>query len=278
MQSKLIQKDSFIDDFRPKMITRSFSTMKPSQAEKDSQKEKDAKKKKGPKDPEISLKAKNLLWKFLLKESPLLILGFPFMFAGSLADFMIPHYVGLIINDLKDGKMSYEEGGVNRKLVEWIVIVVVGSLCAFLREFIFGVTSERLGTSLRQALFESIINKDVSFFDDMRTGDILSRLASDTQVVQDGLTTNVAMFVKALSIMVGSLVILFLIDWRIGLITVLILVPQLISTRLSGHLLNAFSEKYQSAKALMSNIATENLQNIRTVKAFADEDMCSTKF
>jgi len=42
--------------------------------------------------------------------------------------------------------------------------------------------------------------------------------------------------------------------------------------------LNAFSEKYQAAKALMSNIATENLQNIRTVKAFADEDMCSTKF
>ena len=208
------------------MVGRSFPTIRPSKKEKEEKEKKEVgKKNKGPKDPEIAAKAKNLLWKFLFRESPLLILGFPFMFAGSLVDFMIPHYVGLIINDLKDGKISYEEGGVNRKLVEWVFIVVIGSLCAFLREFVFGVTSERLGTNLRQALFESIINKDVSFFDDMRTGDILSRLASDTQVVQDGLTTNVAMFVKSCSIMIGSLVILFLVDWRVGLITVLILVP-----------------------------------------------------
>ena len=48
---------------------------------------------------------------------------------------------------------------------------------------IFGLIGERIGNSLRKRLFSSLINKDVEFYDENRTGDLISRISSDTQVV-----------------------------------------------------------------------------------------------
>ena len=66
----------------------------------------------------------------------------------------------------------------------------IGAVSALIRDSLFGITSERIGLSLRARLFEAIIRKDVSFYDDNRTGDIckptftnsdlVSRLQSDT--------------------------------------------------------------------------------------------------
>ena len=107
----------------------------------------------------------------------------------------------------------------------WILWTVFSSLCAFIREVIFGVTSQRVGRSLRSKLFKTILNKDMAFYDSFKTGDMLSRLGSDTQVVQDGLTTNVAMLVKAACIAVGCIAILCMYNIIIGLTTLAIVLP-----------------------------------------------------
>lgn len=80
---------------------------------------------------------------------------------------------------------------------------------SFLREIIFGIVSQKLGMSIRSQLFSTIVKKDVSFYDDIRTGDMLSRLNSDTQVVQDGLSTNVMMAVKSTCIVMVVFGIMF---------------------------------------------------------------------
>ena len=45
---------------------------------------------------------------------------------------------------------------------------------------IFGLIGERIGNNLRKSLFNSMINKDVEFYDENRTGELLSRISSDT--------------------------------------------------------------------------------------------------
>mmetsp|Transcript_23732 Transcript_23732/g.29496 ORF Transcript_23732/g.29496 Transcript_23732/m.29496 type:complete len:331 (+) Transcript_23732:760-1752(+) len=140
------------------------------------------------------------------------------------------------------------------------------------------MTSEKIGQSIRHKLFEAIIRKDVNFYDNIRTGDLLSRLGSDTQIVQDGLTTNVSMFVRSLCILVGTIVILFTYNWILALIIIGCILPSVISSRITAGMLNTFSVRYQKSKGEMSNIATESISNIRTVKAFADEQDSSLKF
>jgi len=56
---------------------------------------------------------------------------------------------------------------------------------------------------------------------------MLSRLSSDTQIVQDGLSSAVAMFFKAVTIWIGTIVILFTYDWRLALMICAVVAPQI---------------------------------------------------
>ena len=73
---------------------------------------------------------------------------------------------------------------------------------------------------------------------------MLSRLGSDTQIVQDGLSSNVAMFFKATTIWVGTIIILFTYDWRLGLIILAVVAPQILAQRLSFYFLKSFTTRY----------------------------------
>ncbi len=102
---------------------------------------------------------------------------------------------------------------LNKQIATWAIILTVGSLFGGIRDYLYALSSEKIGLAIREMFFESIIKKDTSFFDDRKIGDILSRLTSDTQIVQMGLTTNVAMFLKSLFVMVAVYVILFIYNW-----------------------------------------------------------------
>ena len=98
---------------------------------------------------------------------------------------------------------------------------------------IFGVAGERLGNSLRKQLFGSLINKDVGFFDENRTGELISRISSDTQVVQEGLTTAVAMSVREIAKVILVFVIIFLYSWQVALIAIGTMAPSIIVTKVA---------------------------------------------
>ena len=86
------------------------------------------------------------------------------------------------------------------------------------------------------------------------------------------------MSIKALAVCVGTIVILFTYDWRLALIIVAVVIPQILAQRVSSHYLKAFTTRYQKVKSEMSNFGAEQITNIRNVKAFADEDMASLRF
>lgn len=106
------------------------------------------------------------------------------MFFGSLMDFIFPNFISQVVNKAQENK--FDE--IDQILLQWIVIMLVSAFCGAIRDLLMGWASQRLGGMLRVSLFEALVNQDVAFFDDNRTGDILSRIGSDTQVVQDGLT------------------------------------------------------------------------------------------
>lgn len=70
------------------------------------------------------------------------------MFAGSLIEFLMPDFIGKSVNAIKDGNFT-GEGGVNELIVMSLMVTAFTATCSFFRELIFGVTSEKLGRSLR---------------------------------------------------------------------------------------------------------------------------------
>ena len=176
---------------------------------------------------------------------------------------------------------------VSEILSTWVACMFVSAACAFLRDVLFGMTSQRIGTRVRQRLFEAVIKKDVSFFDDNRTGDIrksyasnqvVSRISSDTQVVQDGLSSSVAMFCKHTAVCVGMIIIMFTYSVRLTFFAILMLTPALFSNRIFFQFFRKFNIDYQKGKADMAAIAGESFSNVRVVKAFAEEDGSVKRF
>ena len=86
------------------------------------------------------------------------------------------------------------------------------------------------------------------------------------------------MFVKSATIWVGTIVILFTYEWRLALIILAVVFPQIFAQRISFYFLSSFELRYQKAKSYMSQVGSEAISNMRTVKAFADEEMTGLRF
>lgn len=111
-----------------------------------------------------------------------------------------------------------------------MVILLFGVACTFVQTSLFGLTGERIGNSLRRRLFSSLINKDVEYYDANRTGELLSRISSDTQVVNEGLTTAVAQAAKELTKVAVVCIIISFYSIPLAVICILCLAPSLYVT------------------------------------------------
>ena len=90
-------------------------------------------------------------------------------------------------------------------------------------------------------------------------------------MVQDGLTSSVAHFLKNLFIQIGMVIIMFTYSIRLTFFAMLMLTPSLFSRRVFMGIFAKYNNMFQKAKAEMGAVANENISNIRVVKAFANE-------
>jgi len=85
---------------------------------------------------------------------------------------------------------------------------------------------------VRKQLFEKLIHLDTAFYDESRTGDLLSRINSDTQVIQEGLSVSISMLVKAGATCIAMVIIMFTYSWELTLYALLLILPSMSIGRL----------------------------------------------
>jgi ABC transporter fused permease/ATP-binding protein len=154
-----------------------------------------------------------------------------------------------------------------------LVAFAVQSVFAMLRAWLFTVAGERVVTRLRIDLYKALLRKDVAFFDATRTGELTSRLSSDTTVLQNTVTVNVSM---ALRFGVGAIGGVALLVWqspRLALLAMGVVPIVAVGAAVYGRALRSLSGEVQDALARSTEIAEESLGGIRTVRSFAREGL-----
>lgn len=147
-----------------------------------------------------------------------------------------------------------------------------------MRAAIFNIISHRIARNLRKDFFEAIIYKDIGFFDQNHTGDLVSRLNSDVQVVQDTLGTSLSMLARGFLFLTVTSVILCVISLPLTGVTFAGVIPLSLFSKVYSTWVRRLQRKLQSERASMNNLAEESFANIRTVKSFANEKGESIKF
>lgn len=126
-----------------------------------------------------------------------------------------------------------------------MIVCVISAFCVWYRAYLFNTMSEKIAKLIKYDFVSSLINKDITFFDSQKTGEILSRIANDTQVIQDGLSTNISMFIRTMIFIVATLIILALISWKLTLVTLGGILPVVIVGKFYGDRIKIISKKVQ---------------------------------
>ncbi|XP_019167058.1 PREDICTED: ABC transporter B family member 25-like [Ipomoea nil] len=210
-------------------------------------------------------------------EAGKLVLATLALLIASTSSILVPKFGGTIIDivsrDIQtDEQKSEALGAVKNTILEIFLVVVIGSICTALRAWLFSSASERVVAHLRKNLFSHLVHQEIAFFDVTRTGELLSRLSEDTQIIKSAATTNLSEALRNFSTAFIGLGFMFTTSWKLTLLALVVVPPISIAVRKFGRYMRELSHKTQAAAAVASSIAEETFGAIRTVRSFAQED------
>ncbi|KAM7278369.1 hypothetical protein ACFE04_005503 [Oxalis oulophora] len=205
-----------------------------------------------------------------------LIVGTIALLITSTSSLLIPKYGGMIIDivsrDIKTPEQQAQAmDAVKNTILAIILIVVIGSLCTALRAWLFASASERVVAQLRKDLFSHLIQQEIAFYDVTRTGELLSRLSEDTQIIKNVATTNLSEALRNLTTSFIGVAFMFSSSWKLTLLALAIVPVISVAVRKFGRYLREVSHATQAAAAVAASIAEESFGAIRTVRSFAQE-------
>jgi len=153
----------------------------------------------------------------------------------------------------------------------------LGLLTAF-RYFYVTKTGERIIADLRSGLFGRILTLDPVFFAHMRTGEVLSRLTTDIQLVDTLLTTSVSYALRNFLTLIGATILLFFVSPKLTAFVLLIVPILIVPLFIFGRQVRKLTVRSQDTFANAVGFAGESVDAIETVQAFGREKSAIARF
>ncbi len=199
---------------------------------------------------------------------PLALGTFMSLLLATFLNLLIPALTQRIIDDGIDQRQI---GVIVWGAAAMIGVALSRALFSFLQGFLGAKSSQNVAYDLRNILYEKIQNLSFGYHDRAQTGQLLTRATSDVDRVQMFVGRGFVMFITALLMIVGSLVLLFALNWKLALI-MLVLMPltMVIFVSFASRARPLFM-KVQQYLSRLNTVLQENLAGVRVVKAFARE-------
>src|SRR2546430_4418432 len=171
-----------------------------------------------------------------------------------------------------------DPAALNTAIAELGALFLVQGLLIMGHSYLTASAGQRIIADFRMHLFSHLQSLSLGFFARRRTGELMSRLMNDVGALQTTLTEIPIDLAKQVVTLVGGLTILFVMNWRLCLLILLLLPAIVLVARFFGRRLKALSTAIQDETARASTILEEVLSGIRIVKSFVREDYERARF
>ena len=177
-----------------------------------------------------------------------------------------------IVRHLLDAAfISANQSLLNRIAVSLLVLFALQALLNFVQVYLLTSTSELVIAQLREDLFAHLIRLSPGFFTERRTGELTSRLSSDTTVLQTVLSYNLSEFARQTLFLIGGIILLILTNPSLTA-TTLAVVPIVVGAAfVFGRALRKASTGVQDRIAEATGTADEAFSQIKTVQSYTAE-------
>ena len=174
-------------------------------------------------------------------------------------------------NVIDKGFSAANAQAIDRYFLWLLVAAAVFAAFASLRMYLVNWIGERVVADLRSAVYQRVIRMDPAFFEVTKTGEVLSRLTTDTTLIQSLSGIGLSILLRSTVSFVGSLVLLLLTSLKLALIIFALIPTVLLPMLLFGRRVRRLSRDSQDRIADTSGLAGETLNAIQTVQAFTLE-------
>lgn len=201
----------------------------------------------------------------------------------------LPFFIGKIIDTTREEEEEEEskKKDPNEHLIMGLpaaqfyggltLMFVLGSSANFGRIYLLRTVGEKLVARLRSRLFAKILSQDSYFFDvgptrnGMKTGDLISRLSSDTQIISKSLSGNISDGARALISGCVGLLMMCWVSWKLTLCMSLIFPPLILMSTVYGRRIKKLSRTIQDSLGAMTKVLEEKFNGLKTIQSFAQQ-------
>jgi ATP-binding cassette subfamily B protein len=179
---------------------------------------------------------------------------------------------GVVLQRVVDHGLSSGSGtALNQALLLFLVVVTVMAASVAARVYLVTWIGERVVADIRKAVFARVLALEPAFFEVTRTGEVISRLTTDTSLLQVVVGSTLAIAVRNALLISGGLVMLTVTSGKLALLVLLGVPVAVIPLWLLGHRVRRLSRSSQDRIADIGAMIDEVLYGIRTVQAFCHE-------
>ena len=158
---------------------------------------------------------------------------------------------------------------LDRLALGLLVLFLLQAALSFVGYYVLEWTGERVVADLRKQLYAHLHRLGLRFFSEQRIGDLTSRLTNDVGSVRQAVTTALTELLTQTLSLVGSLVLMVLLNWRLSLMIFVVVPLATLAARYFGLAIRKLSRRVQDRLADTTAVAEEALGAVRVVKAFA---------
>ena len=197
------------------------------------------------------------------------------LLAATLAGLAPPYLAKLAVDQgIRGGDFGY---------LIWIVVLflVAGAaslLATAAQTYFTGWTGERILADLRNRLFRHLQRLSLGFYERNRAGVVVSRLTNDVDALDQLVTEGVTTLVQNTLILIGSAIILFVLDWRLALATLTVLPLMAVATALFRVYSSRAYRSVRERLGLVTATLAEDIAGMRVVQSFTRESANERRF
>ncbi len=174
--------------------------------------------------------------------------------------------------------VEHDQNRMTGMIGMFLGLVIVQGLCSVGHSYLTAWISQHVVADFRTHVFSHLQTLSISFFTKRRTGELMSRLMNDVTVIQHVVTETPVDSAKQLVTFVGGVTFLFVMNWQLCLLILLLLPLLVLVAKLFGRRLKALSTSIQDRTALISTLVEEVIAGIRVVKSFVQTQREERRF
>ncbi|ETW13614.1 ABC transporter ATP-binding protein [Roseivivax marinus] len=214
------------------------------------------------------------LWPFLAPYRALLAAAVAALVSTAIVSLVLPLAVRRVVDNFE----GPDSGLLDQYFLAALGIAALLAVGTALRYALVTRLGERVVADIRTAVFERVISLSPAFYERTMTGEVLSRITTDTTLILSVIGSSISIALRNLLILVGGLALMLATSWQLTLTALLIVPAVVVPILVLGRRLRRLSRENQDWIAQSSGAASESLLAVQTVQSYTHEAVSRAAF